>query len=70
MLHSVPGTENPSDVGTKGFGAPGKTAANQKAEYFEGHALTCLGRPRLARFREAAAAAAVYIGNKFSGKPR
>ena len=39
-LHSIPGTENPSDIGTKGFGAPGKTSTDQKAEYFEGHALT------------------------------
>ena len=69
-LHSIPGTENPSDVGTKGFGAPGKTAANQKAEYFEGHALTCLGRPRLARFREAAAAAAAFVVDKLGAKSR
>ena len=64
------GTENPSDVGTKGFGAPGETATNQKAEYFEGHALTCLGRPRLARFREAAAAAAAFVVNKLGAKSR
>ena len=69
-LHSVPGTENPSNVGTKGFGAPGKTAANQQAEYFEGHALTCLGRPRLARFREAAAAAAAFVVDKLGAKSR
>lgn len=45
MLQLLPcsGTDNPSDIMTKGFGAPGKTAANQKAQYFTRHALFCLG---------------------------
>ena len=32
QLCSVSGNDNPADIFTKGFGAPGKTAANQKSE--------------------------------------
>ena len=38
------GTDNPSDIMTKGFGAPGNTANNQKADVFNRHALFCCGR--------------------------
>ena len=44
QLCSVSGTDNPADISTKGFGAPGKTAANQKADLFQRHALFCAGR--------------------------
>ena len=44
QLCSVSGNDNCSDIFTKGFGAPGKTAANQKAELFQRHALFCAGR--------------------------
>ena len=43
-LCSVSGTDNPADIFTKGFGAPGKTAANQKADVFHRHAMFCAGR--------------------------
>jgi hypothetical protein len=38
------GTDNPADIMTKGFGAPGNTANNQKADLFHRHALFCCGR--------------------------
>jgi hypothetical protein len=44
QLCKVSGTDNPSDIFTKGFGAPGKTSQNQKADMFERHALFCAGR--------------------------
>ena len=44
QLCKVSGTDNPADVFTKGFGAPGKTAANQRAVVFERHAMFCLGK--------------------------
>ena len=40
---SCSGLDNPADIFTKGFGAPGKTAANQKSELFQRHALFCSG---------------------------
>jgi hypothetical protein len=43
-LLKVSGHDNASDIFTKGFGAPGKTASNQKAEVFQRHALFCSGR--------------------------
>ena len=43
-LLEIGGKINPADIFTKGFGAPGKTAANQKSEYFQHHALICAGR--------------------------
>ena len=43
-LHSVSGVDNPSDIMTKGFGASGSTAVNQKAELFQRHADFCAGR--------------------------
>jgi hypothetical protein len=43
-LHKVAGTDNPSGIYTKGWGSPGKTAANQKSEVFQRHALFCSGR--------------------------
>jgi len=62
-LRKVSGTDNPADLFTKGFGAPGKTAANQRADVFQRHALFCLGRRVYQSaenvFRKAAAAAAV-----------
>lgn len=56
-LCKVSGTDNPSDIFTKGFGAPGKTAANQRAEVFQRHTLFCSGR----RIYQSA--------EKLSGKP-
>ena len=44
QLCKVSGLDNCADIFTKGFGAPGKTAANQKAEVFQRHALFCSGR--------------------------
>ena len=44
QLCSVSGNDNPADIFTKGFGAPGKTAANQKSEVFQRHAAFCAGR--------------------------
>ena len=44
QLCSVSGTDNCADIFTKGFGAPGKTAANQKADVFTRHTMFCLGR--------------------------
>ena len=44
QLCSVSGNDNPADIFTKGFGAPGKTAANQKAEVFQRHARFCAGQ--------------------------
>ena len=41
---SVSGRDNPSDVYTKGWGSPGSTAANQKAEPFQRHAAFNMGR--------------------------
>ena len=41
---SVSGKDNPSDIYTKGWGAPGKTATNQKADEFQRHAAFNLGR--------------------------
>ena len=41
---SVSGKDNCADVYTKGFGAPGTTAANSKAELFQRHALFNMGR--------------------------
>jgi hypothetical protein len=43
-LQPCSGTDNPADIMTKGFGAPGNTANNQKAELFNRHALFCCGR--------------------------
>ena len=43
-LASVAGTDNCSDIMTKGFGAPGKTNANQKSDLFQRHADFCAGR--------------------------
>ena len=43
-LCSCSGIDNPADIFTKGFGAPGKTAANQKADLFQRHANFCSGR--------------------------
>ena len=43
-LMPVSGHDNPSDLYTKGFGAPGSTAANQRAEVFQRHADFCAGR--------------------------
>jgi hypothetical protein len=43
-LFSVSGNDNCSDIFTKGFGAPGSTAANQKADVLQRHALFCMGR--------------------------
>ena len=42
-LLSCSGADNPADIFTKGFGAPGKTAANQKSDLFQRHALFCSG---------------------------
>ena len=42
-LLSCSGVDNPADIFTKGFGAPGKTAANQKSDLFQRHALFCSG---------------------------
>jgi hypothetical protein len=50
--------DNPSDIYTKGFGAPGKTASNQRAEIFQRHATFCAGRRMMSSsqpLREAAA---------------
>jgi hypothetical protein len=44
QLLKVSGLDNCSDIMTKGFGAPGKTSANQKAEVFQRHAMFCAGR--------------------------
>ena len=43
-LLGISGKDNPSDIYTKGWGAPGKTAANQKADDFKRHADFCAGR--------------------------
>ena len=40
---SVSGKDNPSDIYTKGWGSPGNTAANQKADTFSRHAFFNLG---------------------------
>ena len=44
QLHSVSGVDNPSDIMTKGWGAPGKTAVNQKADTFQRHSDFCAGK--------------------------
>ena len=44
QLCSVSGNDNCADIFTKGFGAPGKTTANQKADLFQRHASFCAGR--------------------------
>jgi hypothetical protein len=44
QLCKVSGLDNCADIFTKGFGAPGKTSANQKAEVFQRHAAFCAGR--------------------------
>jgi hypothetical protein len=44
LLLPCSGTDNPSDIMTKGWGAPGNTAVNQKADVFHRHALFCCGR--------------------------
>ena len=41
---SVSGHDNCSDIYTKGWGAPGNTAANQKADIFQRHAMFNMGR--------------------------
>jgi hypothetical protein len=46
-LFSVSGNDNCSDIFTKGFGAPGNTANNQKADVFQRHATFCMGRRHL-----------------------
>ena len=40
---SVSGKDNPADCYTKGFGAPGRTATNNRADVFQRHAMFCLG---------------------------
>jgi hypothetical protein len=50
-LRSVDGNKNCSDVLTKGFGHPGTTAANQKAEYYWFHADRLLGRGHAANVK-------------------
>lgn len=57
-IHPCSGVDNPSDIYTKGFGAPGKTASNQRAEIFQRHATFCAGRRMMSSsqpLREAAA---------------
>ena len=41
---SVSGKDNPADQYTKGFGAPGTTAANSRADVFQRHAFFNFGR--------------------------
>jgi hypothetical protein len=65
MLLPCSGVDNPSDIMTKGFGAPGKTAANQRADIFQRHATFCAGRRMISSsqpLREAAAAASIQLG--------
>ena len=50
-LHPCSGVDNPADIYTKGFGAPGKTAANQKAELFQRHAEFVAGRRQISSSR-------------------
>jgi hypothetical protein len=62
VLHPCSGVDNPSDIYTKGFGAPGKTALNQKAEYFQRHAEFVAGRRQLALSQPASTSAVLMLG--------